>query len=245
MMVVTQSDSLRESIFDLLESSYISIVFVSTGGEAYGRIKAEHFHCLILDPDLPDTTGIQFLYRIRNDSEIPHIPVIVYSERDLKQEERAAYDEHSERILIKDERVKERLLDEVVLFLHYVEANLPEEKQKMLQLVHDKESILHDKKLLIVDDDMRNVYALTNILESKGLDVISAKNGLEALAQLAKKPDVDLVLMDIMMPEMDGYEAMNEIRKQEAFRTLPIIALTAKAMKDKAIIKIDFSISFP
>lgn len=149
----------------------------------------------------------------------------------LSDEEKALLDSHSEKIILKDVHSPEKLLDETTLFLHRVEADLPDEKKKLLKLVHDKESSLAGKSLLLVDDDMRNVFALTHILEDKGIKVLVAKNGREALSRLAERVDVDLVLMDIMMPVMDGYEAIQEIRKQAKYQKLPIIALTAKAMK--------------
>lgn len=159
------------------------------------------------------------------------IPVIMYSEGDLSEADESTIARHSEKMAVHTVRSPERLLDETVLFLHRVEANLPEEQREILKMVHDKESILAGKKILVTDDDMRNVFAISSALEEKGVEIIVAKNGRESLTQLDAYPDIDLVLMDIMMPEMDGYEAMTEIRKREEFKKLPVIALTAKAMK--------------
>ena len=186
---------------------------------------------MILDLGLPDMSGMELLEKIRNDESIKRVPIIVYTGRDLTKEEKMTLDEYAEKVIIKGAKSPEKLLDETTLFLHRVEADLPEHQRQMLQMIHDKESILKDKEVLLADDDMRNVFAISNTLEEKGMKVLVAKNGKEALECLETKPDVDLVLMDIMMPEMDGYEAIREIRKKDNLKSLPIIALTAKAMK--------------
>ena len=165
------------------------------------------------------------------DKAIPRIPIIIYTGRELNREEEAKLQKYANSIIIKGAHSPERLISETTLFLHQVESNLPKDKQKMLKMMHDKESSLSGKKILIVDDDMRNVFALSSVLEEANLKVIVGQNGKEGIEQLNKYPDIDLVLMDIMMPEMNGYEAMQEIRKQTKFKKLPIIALTAKAMK--------------
>ncbi|HIE00202.1 MAG TPA: response regulator, partial [Thiotrichaceae bacterium] len=157
--------------------------------------------------------------------------VIVYAERDLTAEEEGLLLQCADHLPVKAVCSSERLLDEATLFLHQVEANLSAPKRKMLRMVHDKESILNQKKVLIVDDDVRNVFALATVLEDKNMEVLAGNNGLEALTLLEEYSDISIVLMDIMMPEMDGYEAMRKIRQQPQYRKLPIIALTAKAMK--------------
>jgi len=157
--------------------------------------------------------------------------VIVYTERDLTSAEETLLLQCADYLTVKTARSPERLLDEATLFLHQIEAHLPAAQQQMLRMVHDKEAILTGKKVLIVDDDIRNTFALTTFLEDKNLEVIVGNNGKEALTLLEKHPEIAIILMDIMMPEMDGYEAMREIRSQRPFRKLPIIALTAKAMK--------------
>jgi len=176
-------------------------------------------------------SGMELLEKIRNDEDIMRVPIIVYTGRDLTKEEKMTLDEYAEKVIIKGAKSPEKLLDETTLFLHRVEADLPEQQRQMLRMIHDKESILKDKNVLLADDDMRNVFAISNTLEEKGMNVLVAKNGKEALECLDSRPDVDLVLMDIMMPEMDGYEAIREIRKKDNLKKLPIIALTAKAMK--------------
>jgi tubulin-specific chaperone A len=159
------------------------------------------------------------------------MPVIIYTGRELTKDEEVRLAGFAESIIVKGARSPERLLAETTLFLHRVESRLPEEKRRMLTSVHDPEAMLNDRKVLVVDDDMRNVFALSSFLQEKGLKVLIGRNGKEALETLEAHPDTELVVMDIMMPEMDGYEAMEKIRSQKRFKDLPIIALTAKAMK--------------
>lgn len=231
LLVVEDDETMRKSIFELMGNGDIKITSASSGKEAYDLLKSSRFDCMILDIGLPDMSGFDLLEMIKDDSSIYYIPIIIYTGRELSSQEEIRLKKYAETIIIKGARSTERLLDETALFLHRVEKNLPEEKQKMIRMVHDRETILKDNKILLVDDDMRNVFALTNVLEENGMEVMIAKNGRECLECLNKNPDINLVLMDIMMPEMDGYEAMKGIRKQERFKNLPIIALTAKAMK--------------
>ena len=204
---------------------------VTSGREAESLLNNNDYDCMILDLVLPDMNGLDLLRDLRRREDF-HLPVIVHSARDLTAEERALLDGLAERIVIKDTRSPEKLLDETCLFIHRLEADLPETKREMLRLIHNKESVLENKKILIVDDDMRNVFALISILEEKGISTMAAENGIEALTSLRENGDIDLVLMDIMMPEMDGYTAMREIRKMNTkIAKVPIIALTAKAMK--------------
>ncbi|RKZ91157.1 MAG: histidine kinase, partial [Candidatus Parabeggiatoa sp. nov. 1] len=177
----------------------------------------------------------QFIQPLQQEDKLAQIPVIIYAERELTAPEEKILQACEANLTIKAVKSPARLLDETTLFLHQLEAKLPKDKRQMLQMVHDKETILRHKKVLIVDDDVRNTFALMTFLEGKDMEVIIAETGKEALAQLDKHSDTSIVLMDIMMPEMDGYEAMREIRKQARYYQLPIIALTAKAMKsDKA-----------
>ncbi len=231
LLVVEDDKAQRKAVAELVGSKDVLVTGVSTGREANELLTTENFDCMILDLSLPDMSGIELLSMMKNEDAFLYMPVIVYTGKELTKKEKAILDEYAESIIIKDAKFPERLLDETTLFLHSVEENLTEEKRKMLRMIHDKESILKDKKVLLVDDDMRNVFALTNILEDKGIKVLVGKNGKEAIEHLNKNPDLDLALMDIMMPEMDGYEATGKIRNQERFKNLPIIALTAKAMK--------------
>jgi CheY-like chemotaxis protein len=231
LLVVEDNEKQREAIVQLLEGQDIEITAVSTGAAAYEHLQAGPYQCMILGLMLPDMPGTELLDKVRGDERLSELPIIIYTGKVLSNEEKALLDSHSDKIILKDAHSPERLLDETTLFLHRVEADLPDEKKKLLKLVHDKESSLAGKSVLLVDDDMRNVFALTHILEDKGIKVLVAKNGREALSRLSERMDVDLVLMDIMMPVMDGYEAIQEIRKQGKYQKLPIIALTAKAMK--------------
>jgi CheY-like chemotaxis protein/putative methionine-R-sulfoxide reductase with GAF domain len=231
LLLVEDNETQRKAIIELIGNGDIHITSVSTGEEAYNRLSVGNFDCMILDLGLPDMSGVELLEKIRNDESIMRVPIIVYTGRDLTKEEKMTLDEYAEKVIIKGVKSPEKLLDETTLFLHRIEADLPEHQRRMLQMIHDKESILRDKIVLLADDDMRNVFAISNTLEDKGMNVLVAKNGIEALECLSSRPDVDLVLMDIMMPEMDGYEAIREIRKKDNLQKIPIIALTAKAMK--------------
>ncbi len=231
LLVVEGDEDECDNIKGLLDDNDITIETVASGKETLHRLKNDIYHCIILGMNLSDMSGEDLILRIRNDEDISYLPIIVYTGKELTDKERVFLDNHSERIIIKDPKSLEKLFDETALFLHRVESDLPKEKRRILQMVHDKESILKNKKLLIVDDDMRNVFALSSILEDKGIRVIVAKNGHEGIARIKENPDLDIVLMDIMMPEMDGYEAMRHIREIDEFKKLPIIALTAKAMR--------------
>ncbi len=168
---------------------------------------------------------------INDDHALQNIPVIIYTGRELSQEEENKLRPYSDSIIIKGIQSPERLLAETTLFLHQVEEKLPDEKRRLLASYHKREDIFANKKVLVVDDDMRNVFALSSALEEKGMEVVAAENGKKGLEMLASHPDVNLVLMDIMMPEMDGFEAISRIREQAAHAKTPIIALTAKAMQ--------------
>lgn len=230
LLVVENNDVEQKNIIELLEGKDIRIETAVTGDDAYKLLQTGTFDCVILDLDIEDMSGIDLIKKIRSDKNIMKIPIIIYTDKDFSPEDETALQRQTETIIIKGEKSYERLLDETALFLHRVEKDLPDQKQKMIRMIHDKESVFKDKKVLIVDDDMRNVFAVSNILEEKGVEVIVGKNGREGIERLKDNPDTDLVLMDIMMPEMNGYEAMTQIRKQKNFASLPIIALTAKAM---------------
>uniref|UniRef100_UPI00262AA7AE response regulator n=1 Tax=Oceanispirochaeta sp. TaxID=2035350 RepID=UPI00262AA7AE len=230
-LLVVEDDLIqRESIKDLIGDGDVETITVATGAEAYSELESSPFDCMILDLGLEDDmSGYDLLEKIRADHKLGYIPIIIYTGRDLSQKEEAKLRQYSESIIIKGVKSPERLLDETALFLHRVELELPQDKQRMLNINHDKNSIFKEKKILLVDDDMRNVFALTSVLEEKGMIVDVAKNGAESLEKISK--ETNLVLMDIMMPVMDGYEAMRKLRKNQSFKKIPIIALTAKAMK--------------
>jgi CheY-like chemotaxis protein len=204
---------------------------VGTAAEALAALAGSKFDCIVLDLSLPDKNGFELLDDMTNEVQSPP-PVIVYTGRSLSRDEEQALRRFSNSIIIKGARSPERLLDEVTLFLHQVEADLPPNQQRMLKAARQRDAIFEKRRILIVEDDVRNIFALSHVLERSGAKVAIARNGREALEHLAKHPGVDLILMDIMMPEMDGLEAMREIRKRREFRKLPIIALTAKAMAD-------------
>jgi CheY-like chemotaxis protein len=231
LLIVEDDENQRKAISELIGNGDIMTTGVATGKEAQELLQSKTFDCIIMDLGLPDMSGVELLTRIRENEDAFHTPVIVYTGRDLTREEETTLNQYAESIIIKGSNSLEMLLDKATLFLHHVVANLPEEQKGANSMTHDKESILKGKKILLVDDDMRNVFAITNTLEERGMQIMVGKNGKEALEYLEKNPDVDLVLMDVMMPEMDGYEASKEIRKQARFKDLPIIALTAKAMK--------------
>ena len=231
VLVVEDEKITQVLITKLIGNDRVRTVTAATGNEARKLLREEDFDIVILDLGLPDMSGKDLLIELRKEEKF-HIPVIIHTAGDLTAEERAMLDGFAESIVIKDTKSREKLLDETLLFLHQVEADLPAKKREMLRMVHDREAILENKKILIVDDDMRNVFALINILEDNGMTTIAADNGKQSLERLKENPDTDLVLMDIMMPEMDGYTAMQEIRKMESeIGKVPVIALTAKAMK--------------
>ncbi|MCL4457056.1 MAG: response regulator [Nitrospirae bacterium] len=232
LLIVDDDEAMRKSIIELVgKGENIAITAVGTAHEAYELLKSKGFDCMILDLGLPDMSGFELLENIRKDKAAANVPVIIHTGRELTEEEDARLQELADSIIIKGAKSPERLVDETVLFLQRVEAGLPEEKRETIKAAYDRDAVLKDKKILVADDDMRNVFAMTSVLEGKDMKVSIAKNGKEALKHLEQYPDTDIVLMDIMMPEMDGYEAMGEIRKQKRFERLPIIAITAKAMR--------------
>jgi CheY-like chemotaxis protein len=233
-LLVVEDDAVqREAVTELLTSDDVEIVAVATVAEAEQQLAAGTFDCVVTDLSLPDASGYDLLERMAEDHADAFPPVIVYTGRSLTADEEQRLRRFSSSIIVKGARSPERLLDEVTLFLHQVEAQLPAERQRMLRQVRDRETAFDGKRILIAEDDVRNIFALTSILEPKGAQLFVARNGREALELLARTPEVDLVLMDIMMPEMDGLEATRRIRKAgQRFSKVPIIALTAKAMSD-------------
>ncbi|MCK6605552.1 MAG: response regulator [Ignavibacteriaceae bacterium] len=230
LLVIEDDKGLQKGIRKLIEYSDINIDTAMTGEEAIEKLRNNSYGCVILDLGLPDMSGFELLERLEKAAvNVP--PIVVYTGKDLSKEEEARLREYAESIIIKGVRSEERLIDEVSLFLHRVVSELPEKQRKMILNLHESDSIFKDKKILIADDDMRNVFALSRYLGEKGIKLLKAEDGRKALELLEKEPDVDLVLMDIMMPVMDGWEAIKKIREQPAFSRLPIIAVTAKAMK--------------
>lgn len=231
-LLVVDDDALqRESIRALIGNGDVETVTAASGAQALALLKSQNFDCMILDLGLSDMSGFDVLRTLRSGPTPSTLPVVVYTGRDLSDEEERRLSQYAESIIVKGARSPERLLEETTLFLHRVQANLPQEKQRMLQTDSEPESVLFARTVLVVDDDMRNIFALTSVLEEKGMQVVVARDGSESLTKLRENPEIDLVLMDIMMPVMDGYEAMREIRKDPRLKDLPIIALTAKAMK--------------
>ena len=232
VLIVEDDPTLRESTAALLKGDGVETVTAGTTEEALKLVKSTTFDCMVLDLTLPDRSGLQLLEEMAHGEQYSFPPVIVYTGRSLTREEVHELEKFSSSIIIKGAKSPERLLDEVTLFLHQVESEMPPERQRMLKTARDREAAFEGKRILIVEDDVRNVFALTAVLEPRGAKVAIARNGREAIDYLHAHDDVDLVLMDIMMPEMDGIEAMTHLRKEHRFAKLPIIALTAKAMAD-------------
>ena len=231
LLVVEDNPAEQLSIRELLGHEDIDVVVATTGREALGALQVQPYDCVVLDLRLPDMTGFEVLEELRDTSALSDIPIVVFTGKELSPEEDARLHELARSVVVKGVESPERLLDETALFLHRVIADLPQQKQNMLDRLHRSDDALVGKKVLVVDDDVRNIFALSSVLERRGMSVLTAGTGKAAIETLASVPDVSIVLMDIMMPEMDGYETMQVIRQNASFRRLPIIALTAKAMK--------------
>ncbi|HXM97597.1 MAG TPA: response regulator, partial [Candidatus Dormibacteraeota bacterium] len=230
LLVVEDNPGEQLSIRELLGHDDVEVSIVATGKEALNAIAEEPYDCMVLDLTLPDMSGFEVLERLR-ESPKSDLPVIVFTGKDLSPEEDARLRILARSVVVKGVESPERLLDETALFLHRVVMDLPPEKQQMLERLHRSDDALAGKKVLVVDDDVRNIFALSSVLERRGMTVLTAGTGRQAIDTLNSTPDLAIVLMDIMMPEMDGYETMQDIRRNPEFRRLPIIALTAKAMK--------------
>ncbi|WP_193197443.1 HAMP domain-containing protein [Nostoc sp. MG11] len=231
LLIVEDDDIQRLSLVELVGNSDVATTAVSTGAAALEAIRSQHFDCLVLDLGLPDMTGFELIEQIKLEPNGETLPIIVYTGREITKAQETELRRIAETIIVKDVRSPERLLDETALFLHRVQANLPAPKQQILEQLHSIDYLLVGKKVLIVDDDMRNIFALTSMLERYQMQVLYAENGRESIALLDNTADIDVILMDVMMPEMDGYETTRLIRQNEQFKNLPIIALTAKAMQ--------------
>ena len=232
VLVVEDNELQRDSICQLLGSDTTRVVAVDNAAAALEKLRSTTFDCMVLDLSLPDASGHELLERMAADESYAFPPVIVYTGRSVSAEEEQQLRRYSRSIIVKGAKSPERLLDEVSLFLHQVEEKLPPDRQRMLRDARARDAAFEGRRILVVEDDVRNIFALSSVLEPLGGSVVIARNGREALARLANGPLPDLVLMDIMMPEMDGFEAMQEIRKKPELADLPIIALTAKAMPD-------------
>jgi len=231
LLIVEDNPAEQLSIRELLSHDDIDISVAATGNEALAAVTESAFDCVVLDLRLPDMSGFEVLECLRDTPSLNDLPVVVFTGKELSPEEDARLHALARSVVVKGVESPERLLDETALFLHRVIADLPPAKQKLLDRLHRSDDALVGKKVLVVDDDVRNIFALSSVLERRGMTVLTAGTGREAIAMLEKTPEVAIVLMDIMMPEMDGYETMQVIRRNLSFRRLPIIALTAKAMK--------------
>jgi len=231
LLVVEDNPAEQLSIRELLGYQDIDVTVASTGQDALTKLTEDPYDCVVLDLRLPDMSGFDVLERLRDNPSVKDLPVVVFTGKELSSDEDFRLHTLARSVVVKGVESPERLLDETSLFLHRVVADLPPEKQKLLDRLHQSDEALVGKKVVVVDDDVRNIFALSSVLERRGMIVLTAGTGREAIATLESTPDVAIVLMDIMMPEMDGYETMQVIRQNTRFRRIPIIALTAKAMK--------------
>jgi CheY-like chemotaxis protein len=231
LLVVEDNKAEQMSIRELLGHDDIEIVNAGTGDEALATLRDQPCDCVVLDLRLPDMSGFEVLERMRADDALTDVPVVVFTGRELSAEEDAQLHTMARSIVVKGVESPERLLNETALFLHRVITDLPAEKQQMLERLNSSDEDLVGRTVLLVDDDARNIFALSSVLERRGMNVLTATTGNEAIELIEKTPSLAIVLMDIMMPEMDGYQTMEKIRQNRAYRRLPIIALTAKAMK--------------
>jgi CheY-like chemotaxis protein/signal transduction histidine kinase/HAMP domain-containing protein len=231
LLVVEDNEAEREGIVALLAHDDIQITAVGTGGEALHMLFESTFDCCVVDLRLPDMSGLDLLERVQHDPRLRDVPIVVFTGKELNRDEAERLKALSNSVVLKDVQSPERLFDETALFLHRIIRDLPEAKRQMVDRLYSSTDILRDRRVLVVDDDARNIFALTTLLEQEGMFVLGATNGRQAIEIIKETPDLSAVLMDIMMPGMDGYHTMREIRSDQRFRGLPIIALTAKAMK--------------
>jgi len=231
LLVVEDNEAEQISIAELLGHNDVEIDLVGSGKAALEAMRAQSYDCAVLDLRLPDMSGFQVLEHVRDDKALADVPVVVFTGKELTPEEDARLHTLARSVVVKGVESPERLLDETALFLHRILTDLPPEKQLMLDRLHRSDDDLVGKTVLVVDDDVRNIFALSSVLERRGMNVLTAGTGHEAIEMLEERSDVAIVLMDIMMPEMDGYQTMQAIRRKPVQRRLPIIALTAKAMK--------------
>jgi CheY-like chemotaxis protein len=231
LLVVEDNPAEQMSISELLGHDDVEIETAGTGRDALEALRRAPADCVVLDLRLPDMSGFEVLERLGADANLSEVPVVVFTGRELTAEEDSRLHTMARSIVVKGVESPERLLDETALFLHRVVTELPPEKQRMLERLTSSDEDLVGRTVLLVDDDARNIFALSSVLERRGMHVLTATTGNEAIQLIESNPGIAIVLMDIMMPEMDGYQTMEQIRKNARFRRLPIIALTAKAMK--------------
>jgi CheY-like chemotaxis protein len=231
LLIVEDDEIERQAVIDLLTHDDVEITAVGTGAEALNILQRQSIECCVIDLRLPDMTGFDLMEEVQANPALRDLPVVVFTGKELTEEEETKLRTAAKSVVLKDVQSPERLFDETALFLHRVVADLPPAKRSMLESLHRSTDILRKRKVLVVDDDARNIFALTTVLENSEMDVLTATTGRQAIDLIQQTPDLGVVLMDIMMPGMDGYETMRRIRKEQRFRTLPIVALTAKAMK--------------
>ncbi|MGH7844966.1 MAG: response regulator, partial [Candidatus Binatia bacterium] len=231
LLIVEDNEVERQSVVELLGHRDVDITTAANGVEAWKALRAGKFDCMVLDLRLPDISGFELLERIRQQPDLQELPIIVFTGKDLTEADEVQLVRMAESVVLKGVQSPERLLDETSLYLHLVASELPPAKQQMLERLRQSDEALKGKKVLVVDDDVRNIFALTSLLEQHGIEVVSAETGQDAIERLDQDGEIDAVLMDIMMPEMDGYETIRRIRHNVKHHVLPILALTAKAMR--------------
>ncbi|HEX4481643.1 MAG TPA: response regulator, partial [Rudaea sp.] len=231
LLVIEDNDAERMSICELIAHDDVAITTTRNGAEALAALETKKFDCAVVDLRLPDTSGLQLMQEMQKHPNMRDVPIVVYTGKELSADDETELRKIAKSIVLKDVRSPERLLDETALFLHRVVGTLPPHKQQMLERLHQTDEALLGKKVLVIDDDVRNIFALSSLLERHGINVLTATGGAEAIELIDQTPDVALVLVDIMMPQMDGYQTIKLIRERPLFRLLPMIALTAKAMK--------------
>ncbi|MCI5143750.1 MAG: response regulator, partial [Candidatus Electrothrix sp. ATG1] len=230
LLVADQNAEQRKQVVGLIGNNDVQSEEAGTGQEVLEMLRKQRYDCLVMGLGFSDMSGVSLLQQVKaSKTTLP--PVIIYTERRLSWEEAREIRQYTGSIIIKGAMSEERLLDEASLFLHRMVSELPETKQRMIRNLHEDDAIFQEKRVLLVDDDMRNVFALSKVLRDRGMVTVKAEDGIRAL-EVLEQEEFDLVLMDIMMPVMDGYEAIKKIRKQPKYESLPIIALTAKAMQD-------------
>ncbi|UQZ37486.1 response regulator receiver protein [Paenibacillus sp. PK3_47] len=235
LLIVEDNQVLRSSLVEFIAHPDVRIVAVGTGREAMEQLSSHHFDCMVLDLGLSDISGFDLLEQIKTNRKLQTLPVIIYTGKDLNKSDEQRLKHYAESIVIKNVRSMERLYDETALYLHRKHADLPPDKQLLIEKLHNPEAAFAGKSILLVDDDMRNIFALSSVLEGYNMDISFAQNGREALEHLEQHPETELVFMDIMMPEMDGYETMKHIRANPEYDHLVIIALTARALEEDRV----------